>query len=124
MLPTSNQPARIYASAKIHKFSFVDSVNINDLKFRPIIDQTGTRTYNAAKVISDYLRPLCKNKYTINDTLFLADMIKRLPPLPDDQEYVSYNVVSLFTKIPLDETTDYIIESIYTYKNYRKSVVS
>ena len=38
MLPTSNQPARIYASAKTHKFSSVDSVNINDLKFRPIID--------------------------------------------------------------------------------------
>ena len=116
LLPTSNQPARIYASAKTHKFSFVDSVNINDLKFRPIIDQTGTMTNNAAKVISGYLRPLCKNKYTINDTLSFADMIKRLPPLPDDEEYVSYDVVSLFTNIPLDETIDYIIESIYTYK--------
>ena len=73
-------------------------------------------TYNATKVISDYLRPLSKNKYTINDTLSFADMTKRLPPLPDDEEYVSYDVVSLFTKIPLDETIDYIIESIYTYK--------
>ena len=36
MLPTSNQPARIYASAKTHKFSSVDSININDLKFQPI----------------------------------------------------------------------------------------
>ena len=51
-------------------------------------------------------------------------MIKRLPPLPDDEEYVSFNVVSLFTNIPLDEATDYKIENIYTYKNYRKSVVS
>ena len=73
-------------------------------------------TYNATKVISDYLRPLSKNKYTINDALSFADMTKRLPPLPDDEEYVSYDVVSLFTKIPLDETIDYIIESIYTYK--------
>ena len=30
MLPTPNQPARIYASAKTHKFSSVDNVNIND----------------------------------------------------------------------------------------------
>ena len=73
-------------------------------------------TYNAAKVISDYLRPLCKNKYTINDTLSFADMIKRLTPLTDDEEYVSYDVVSLFTNIPLDETIDYIIKSIYTHK--------
>ena len=45
-----------------------------------------------------------------------AGMIKRLPPLPDDEEYVSYDIVSLFTNIPLDETIDYIIESIYTDK--------
>ena len=109
MLPTSNQSARIYASAKTHKFSSVDSVNINDLKFRPIIDQTGMITYIAAKVTSDYLRPLCKNKYTINDTLSFADMIKRLSPLPDDEEYVS-------SDITLDETIDYIIGSIYTHK--------
>ena len=43
-------------------------------------------------------------------------MIKRLPPLPDDEEYVSYNAVSLFANIPLDETIDYIIENIYTHK--------
>ena len=79
-------------------------MNINDLKFRPIIDQTGTMTYNATKDISDYLRPLCKTKYTINYTLSFADMMKRLPPLPDVEEYVSYDVVSLFTNIPLDET--------------------
>ena len=48
MLTTSNQPARIYAFAKTHKFSSADSLNINDLKFRPIVDQTGTMTYNAA----------------------------------------------------------------------------
>ena len=71
MLPTSNQPARTYASAKSHKFSSVYSINISDLKFRPIIDQTGKITCNAAKVISDYLKPPCKNKYTINNKLSL-----------------------------------------------------
>ena len=73
-------------------------------------------TCDAAKVISDYLRPLFKNKHTINDTLSFADMVKRLPPLPDNEEYVSYDVVALVTNIPLDETIDYIIESIYTHK--------
>ena len=77
MLPTSNQPTRIYVSTKTHKFSSVDSVNINDLKLRPTIDKTGAMTYNAAKVISYYLRPLCKNKYAISDTLSFAGMIKQ-----------------------------------------------
>ena len=44
MLPISNQPARIYASAKSNKFSSVDSVNINGLKFWQIIDKIGTMT--------------------------------------------------------------------------------
>ena len=43
-------------------------------------------------------------------------MIKHLPPLPDDEEYISYDVVTLFTNIPLDETIDYIIKSIYIHK--------
>ena len=43
-------------------------------------------TYNAAKAISDYVKPLCKNKY-INDTISFAGM-KRVLPLPDDEENV------------------------------------
>ena len=124
MLPASNQPARIYASSKTHKFLSVNSVSINDLKFQPIIDQTDTMTCNAAKVISDYLSPLCKNKHTINHTLSFADMMKRLPPLPDDKEYVSYDVVSLFRNIPLSETIGYMIEVFTLIKNYHRSVLS
>ena len=43
---------------------------------------------NAAKVSSDYLKPLYKNKYTTDKTLSFADVIKRLPLLPDDEKYV------------------------------------
>ena len=68
MKPDSNQPTRLYGTAKTHRFEFLEDITVAKLKFRPIIDQTGTFTYNAAKVISDYLRPLCKNEYSINDT--------------------------------------------------------
>ena len=115
-LKTSNQPARIYALVKTHKFSSVDSVNINDLNFRPITDQIDTMIFNAAKVISDYLKPLFKNKYTISHALSFADVIKRLRSFPDDEKYVSYNVVLLSTNILLGDTIGYIIESIYTHK--------
>ena len=40
--------------------------------------------------------------------------MKRLPPLP--VSYVSYDVLLLFTNIPLGNTIVYIIESIYTHK--------
>ena len=38
MRPTSSQPARLFATAKTHKFTDIKQININDLKLRPIID--------------------------------------------------------------------------------------
>ena len=57
MRPKSNQPARLYATAKIHKFNDLDEVIVEKLKFRSIVDQTGTATYDAPKVIGEYLKP-------------------------------------------------------------------
>ena len=85
-------------------------------KFRPIIDETGTFTYNAAKVISDYLRPLCKNEYSINYAQKFPSNLSLIPPLQYDEEDVSYDVESLFTNIPIQETVNYITEQIYVHK--------
>ena len=45
MRPVSNQPACFFATAKTHKFDTVEDINVQDLKLRPIIDQTGTYIY-------------------------------------------------------------------------------
>ena len=116
MRPVSNQPGRIYATAKTHKFNSLDEINIDNLKFRPIISQIGTYTYNAAKVIAEYLKPLCSNQYKISDTQEFASLIKDQPPLNDDKEYVSYDVDSQFTNIPVAESIECIIHQIYTEK--------
>ena len=108
MKPDSNQPARLYGTVKTYKFEFLEDIIVANLKFRPIIDQTGTFTYNAAKVISDNIRPLCKNEYFINDTQKFPNMLSSIPPLEDDEEDVSYDVESLFTNIPVEKTTNYI----------------
>ena len=39
--------------------------------------------------------------------------LRDLPPLNNDEEYVSYDVDSSFTNIPLKETIDYSLEEIY-----------
>ena len=54
---------------------------------------------------------MCINEYSIKDTKLLKD----LPPLNDNEKYVSYNVESLFTNIPLKETIGYILEQIYVH---------
>ena len=40
-------------------------------------------------------------------------MLSNLPPLLDDEEDVFYDVESLFTNIPIKDTTEYIIEHIH-----------
>ena len=81
-----------------------------------IIDQIGTFTYNAAKVISDYLRPSHKNEYSMNDKLKFSSMLSSIPPLEDDKEDVSRVFESLFTNIPIEETINYITEQVYVHE--------
>ena len=50
MNPDRNQPARLYGTAKTPRFEFLEGIIVASLKFRPIIDQTGTFTYNASKL--------------------------------------------------------------------------
>ena len=43
-------------------------------------------------------------------------MLSSIPPLQDDEKEVSYDVESLFTIIPIEETISYIIDQIYVHK--------
>ena len=106
----------MYAATKTHKFDSLENIAIQNLKFRPIISQIGTYTYYSAKVLSDYLKSLCQNEYKISDTQSFAPQIKEQSPLDEDEEYVSYNVDSLLTNVPVQETIDYIIRQIYSEK--------
>ena len=58
------------------------------------------------------MKPLCINEYNIKDTIKFPQLLKDLPPLKDDEEYVSYDVESLFTNTPLKKTIDHILEQI------------
>ena len=115
MKPTSSQPARLFATAKTHKFTDIKQTSINDLKLRPIIDQTGTHLYDCSKIIAQYLQPLGINEYTISDTLSFPDILRE-NTLDSNEEYVSYDVDSLFTSILLGETIDFILDEIYVRK--------
>ena len=89
MMPSSHQPARFFTSAKTQKFENFDDINIKELKLRPIIDQTGTCYYKTGKVIAQYLKPLTKNEFVINNTQDFPSMLNRVE-LSEDEEDVSY----------------------------------
>ena len=113
MRPASHEAEKLYATANAYKFNLLDDITADNLKFRPIISQIETYTYNASRVILQYLKPLCENEeYKINDTQTFASMkVKHLSPDEED-------VDSLFTNIPAEETIKYII--IYRIYNEKK----
>ena len=114
MKSSSGQPGQLYGSAKTHKFDRISDINVEKIKFRPIISQVGTFTHAAAKVIGNYLKPLVEdNEYIIKNTQDFATIISEQPALDPTEEYVSYDVESLFTNVPVMETINYILDEIY-----------
>ena len=102
MRPVSNQPARLFATAKTHRF-------------KSFVDQTGKPTHKAAKVISQYLKPLAQNEYVLKNSLSFPEILKN-KHLQEDEEDISYVVEWLFTSIPVSETIDFILSEIYDGK--------
>ena len=118
MCPVSNKPGKFIATAKTHKFTSLNDITVENMKLRPIIDLTGTYTYNTSKVIANYLRPLSKNQCTISDTLKFPELLKSADT-DANYEDVSYDEESLFTSIPVAETIEYILKRIYTNKELK-----
>ena len=114
MLLTSNQPGQLYGTAKTHKFNNTTDITVDNLKFGLIIAQSGTYTYNAAQVFTNYFKPLySNNEYIILNTQEFAKMIREQDPLKSNEQYVSEDVESLFANVPVHKTIEYIINEIY-----------
>lgn len=65
--------------------------------------------YDVAKIISDYLRSLCKNQYSIDDMQKFPNVLSSIPLLQDDKKEVSYDVDVLFIEQLL---INYIVKQI------------
>ena len=85
---------KYYGLPKIHKA---------DIPLRPIVSCVGASTQPLAKFVSDILSKsfLTFNKFRIYNTFDFAEKINNFQ-LPEGFVLVSFDVVSLFTNIPLD----------------------
>ena len=108
--PQNPKLAKAHGLPKIHKtFQTIPP-------FRPIVDTTGTTHYSVGKYLSILLNPLTQNAYTLKDSFDAADRIKAIPPNirnNNDYVFVSLDVVSLFTNVPLRKTVNIILKRIY-----------
>ena len=80
--------------------------NLNHLPLRPIVSNINTLTYNLVKFLSKLLSPLRQSDHNVRSTKDFNQNIKK-ENIPTGYKMVSFNVKSLFTNVPLDQTINY-----------------
>ena len=93
----------------MHKFSSSDPFP----KRRPNVSSIGTFNYNFARVLCDLLSPLVPNDFSCKDTFSFVSQIRNANL--SRNVLVSFNMTSLFTNIPLQETIDVAISLIFNH---------
>ena len=95
--------AHLYGLLKTHK---------KKLAMRPILSATGTYNYKLAKWLDEKLKPLSINGHTVSEIFQFADELHEMK-INDQGILVSYDVSSLFTNVPVDETIKSIAERAF-----------
>ena len=72
----------------------------------------GTATYETAKFLNSLLAPLQKSDLSILNREAFVSQVKG-QRIPEGYKMISFDVKNLFTKIPLNETTDIILTRVY-----------
>ncbi|XP_076049400.1 uncharacterized protein LOC143030083 [Oratosquilla oratoria] len=90
-----------YSNAKKHKPNY---------PLRPIISQIPTRTYSLAKTLNNLPSPYTPNTWLLKSPKELSDLLHRKEPTG---LIASLDAKSLFTKVPVDETIDFILDEVY-----------
>lgn len=102
--PCGSRAGVMYGLPKVHK---------NGLPIRPIISAVKTYNYNLAKYLDEILKPLIKdNNMMLIDTYDFINKVSKMK-LDRDKFLLSFDVESLFTNIPTDETIKIILDLAY-----------
>ncbi|XP_069981868.1 uncharacterized protein [Penaeus vannamei] len=102
LLSSGSRPGVLYGLPKVHK---------PNIPLRPIISSIGTFNYNAAKFLVPVISPLTTNHYTIDNSTAFAKEITSLN-YQNPVTMASFDVESLFTNVPLHETTELIVSNL------------
>ena len=96
---------RFYGLPKIHKSS---------VPLRPIVSFVNSPTYNLSKFLSRVLSSLLKNNYSVRNSREFVECIKNYS-VEENECLVSFDVVSLFTSVPVDKALALVLELLASY---------
>ena len=108
LIPVGSKPGKLYGMAKVH---------MDQVPLRPVVSMVGTPEYNLAKYLDQLIKPYIPDTYLLRST---DDFMKRLKQFSINSHniVVSFDVISLFTNVPLAETIEpIIIDRFYSEDN-------
>ena len=107
----------MYGLCKVHK-GRGDSNNLPP--FRAILSAIVTCTYDIAKVFVPIIKDFTLNEYTVRDSFSFFDEIQE----QENNLYMaSFDIKSLFTNIPFDETINICVNNVFGNKKRVKGLL-
>ena len=112
MRPKAAVRARARGLPKMHK-TFE-----NLPPFRPVIDTMNTPYNGIGCFLKGILHPLTQNRFSLKDSFHAVEEIRKIDfdDITEEWCFVSFDVVSLFTNVPLKRTVNIILDRIYKEK--------
>ena len=86
---------------------------------RPVVSIIGTAEYNYAKCLVIIVNDVMPSTYMLNSTASFVNQISSFDFQPSNV-LISYDVVSLSTNIPLNETIDIVWNYVYQHHSPQK----
>ena len=80
---------------------------------RPVISMVGTAEYQLAKYIDTFIKPNINCNFTVDSTSGFVEKLQDFQ-FSDGDNCVSFDVCSLYTNVPLDETIRLIADKVYS----------
>ena len=105
-----SSPGKMYGLIKVHK---------NNNPTRPVISMIGTPEYQLAKFLDSIIKSYIPDSYILHSTDHFLDELNNFK-FKANHKLVSFDVQSLFTNVPLDETINIIADYIYSKDNHIK----
>ena len=112
-------PTKFYGIAKVHKLP--ENGNVNYLPIRPIVSNIENPTYQLAKYLAKLLSPLSQSQYTVKSIKDFIGKMKNVN-VPHGFNKISFDVKSLFSSVPLEETINVALDRICHRKEIDTSI--
>ena len=90
-------------------------------KLRSINDTTNTPYYGISKFLSNRMNPLRENQYGVKDSFTVANRIRK-ELFDQGYRFVSLDLESLFTSVPLVKTININLDQIYNKKLLKTNI--